>query len=143
MQGDLSSLKYLAGVKALGVDSKMFYEQNLYNLTNTMGASFDKKLGKNLYNISFGVTNWENEGIAENVEKYLALGVEIDSKSKVMTSLIMNSITGAKIYNTSYSFNLDKYGTNQLALEASVFDQPNDFTEELSGELFLKGKFGF
>ncbi|MBF0387964.1 MAG: hypothetical protein HQL20_08935 [Candidatus Omnitrophica bacterium] len=118
--GAWHTTRYNSLVKALGVESNLFYEKDLWALTDLVGASIDKKIGDDIYNLSFGETSWDNAGAREVVERYISVGMDVNSRLKLVNAVAVNQITSATSFSVLSQLALDKAGTRSLGLETSV-----------------------
>lgn len=133
--GSPETYRYHLGADALGLNSKFFMEQNVMSRTNSMGMSFDKKLGQNVYNFSTGVSAWDNAGVSQNVESYYSVGMNLNERCQLVNTLLIDQLTGSLGFQTSSSLNLFKKDIS-VGLDAG-------FTEASGTDLMFKAKSMF
>ncbi len=120
--GNPETYRYHLGAEALGLNSQVFVEENVVSKTNSLGMSFDKKLGEDIYNFSTGVSYWDNAGVREAVESYYSVGVNLHERVQLVNTLLVDQLTGSLGFQTSSLLNLDKHGYTSLGLDAGMTD---------------------
>ncbi len=120
--GSPQAYRYHVGADALGLNSTLFVEQNVVSKTSSMGVSFDRKSGEDIYNFSTGMSYWDNAGAREAVENYYSVGVNLHQRVSLVNTLLVDQLSRTIGFQTSSLFNLDKSGATSVGFDAGMTD---------------------
>ncbi len=113
-------MTYHTGLKTGVIDPTLFWEKNTSTLTDTYGLSFDRASGKNKYNVSTGLTTWDNNGLSQVVEHYVSVGLSLNDRLVHTQGVALNEIEQSVRWATSSSLGLDKDGDRRVVLETGL-----------------------
>ena len=137
--GDFQFLKYFSESKFLGFQSRFFWEQNLDNLTDIIGTSIERQVGAHRFDISTGLSSWDNAGIRETVEKYVSVGANLNKKVRLTSAIFLNDITQSTYFKNSCQFQIGGQADKLLAIDTLL----GNGHDERSLDVSLRAQLNF